>query len=150
LRTLAEWLAFIERQHPKAIALGLDRVAAVLERMQIALAVPVITVGGTNGKGSCCALLEAMLRAGGYRTGLYTSPHLVPLRPSACASPAPKPRMTRWAPRSSGGSGAWPHYSESAAHVLRIRHASGRSGCLLARVSMPPSWRWAWAAASTR
>src|SRR4051812_14342226 len=44
--------------------------------MKLALECPVITVGGTNGKGSVCAMLEAMLRAGGYRTGLYTSPHL--------------------------------------------------------------------------
>ena len=74
--TLGEWLAFIERQHPKSIALGLERVADVYRRMRTALACPVITVAGTNGKGSCCAMLEAMLRAGGYRTGLYSSPHL--------------------------------------------------------------------------
>jgi dihydrofolate synthase/folylpolyglutamate synthase len=77
LRTLAEWLEYIERQHPKTIALGLERVALVLERLKVDLGAPVITVAGTNGKGSCCALLEAMVRAGGYRTGLYTSPHLV-------------------------------------------------------------------------
>ncbi|HZD21363.1 MAG TPA: bifunctional tetrahydrofolate synthase/dihydrofolate synthase [Burkholderiales bacterium] len=77
MKTLAEWLAYIERQHPKSIALGLERVAEVWRRMQVALRCPVITVGGTNGKGSCCAMLEAMLRAGGYKSGLYTSPHLV-------------------------------------------------------------------------
>jgi dihydrofolate synthase/folylpolyglutamate synthase len=77
LKTLAEWLAFIERQHPKTIALGLERVAEVWRRMSVAPGCPVITVAGTNGKGSCCAMLEAMLRAGAYRTGLYTSPHLL-------------------------------------------------------------------------
>jgi len=74
---LAEWLAFIERQHPQAIALGLDRVKLVLGRMNVRLECPLITVGGTNGKGSTCAMLESILRAGGRRTGLYTSPHLV-------------------------------------------------------------------------
>jgi dihydrofolate synthase/folylpolyglutamate synthase len=57
--------------------MGLDRVAAVRERLALAPAFPVITVGGTNGKGSTCALLEAILRSAGYRVGCYTSPHLL-------------------------------------------------------------------------
>ncbi|HXM81359.1 MAG TPA: bifunctional tetrahydrofolate synthase/dihydrofolate synthase [Burkholderiales bacterium] len=77
MRSLEDWLQFIERQHPAAISLGLERVNEVLGRLRAALACPVITVGGTNGKGSTCAMLEAILRAAGYRTGLYTSPHLV-------------------------------------------------------------------------
>ena len=78
MRSLAEWLEFIERQHPRPIALGLERVREVLARMHdSALACPVFTVGGTNGKGSVTAMLEAMLRAAGYRVGLYTSPHLL-------------------------------------------------------------------------
>lgn len=77
MKTLDEWLRYIERQHPREIALGLERVNRVLERLRIELHCPLITVGGTNGKGSTCAMLESILRAGGYRTGLYTSPHLV-------------------------------------------------------------------------
>ena len=77
MTSLADWLAFIERQHPKAIALGLDRVATVLKNLKVALACPVLTVAGTNGKGSTCAMLDSILRAAGYRSGLYTSPHLV-------------------------------------------------------------------------
>jgi dihydrofolate synthase/folylpolyglutamate synthase len=57
--------------------MGLDRVRAVLARLDVAVPCPVITVTGTNGKGSTSAMLEAMLRAAGYRTGLYTSPHLM-------------------------------------------------------------------------
>jgi dihydrofolate synthase / folylpolyglutamate synthase len=77
MKTLAQWLAFIEQQHPSAIAMGLERVASVLERMGTRLDCPVITVAGTNGKGSTCAFLEAMLRAAGHKTALYTSPHLL-------------------------------------------------------------------------
>jgi dihydrofolate synthase / folylpolyglutamate synthase len=77
VRTLEDWLAFIERQHPQSIALGLERVQRVWAEMRVDLHCPVITVGGTNGKGSTCAILESILRAGGYRTGLYASPHLV-------------------------------------------------------------------------
>lgn len=76
-RTLADWLAFIARQHPDAIALGLERVRAVMARMGIAIGCPVITVAGTNGKGSVCAYLECILRISGRRVGLYTSPHLL-------------------------------------------------------------------------
>lgn len=77
MKTLAEWLEYMERQHPQAIALGLERVQAVYERLAARLACPVVTVGGTNGKGSTCAMLESMARAGGYKTALYTSPHLI-------------------------------------------------------------------------
>jgi dihydrofolate synthase/folylpolyglutamate synthase len=77
MRTLAEWLGYIERQHPKTIALGLERVSEVSARLKIKIQCPVVTVGGTNGKGSTCAMLESILRAAGYRTGLYTSPHLL-------------------------------------------------------------------------
>ena len=76
-RTLSDWLAHAERLHERAIALGLDRVRAVADRMKLSLACPVIAVAGTNGKGSTCAMLESILRHGGWRTGLYTSPHLV-------------------------------------------------------------------------
>jgi dihydrofolate synthase/folylpolyglutamate synthase len=75
--SLADWLARLERLHPSAIDLGLERVRRVAEAMDLLPAFPVLTVGGTNGKGSTCAYLDAMLRAAGYRTGLYTSPHLL-------------------------------------------------------------------------
>ena len=75
--TLAEWLAHCERLHPKTIDLSLERVQRVRARLSVDFACPVFTVAGTNGKGSTCAMLEAILRASGYRVGVYTSPHLV-------------------------------------------------------------------------
>ncbi len=76
-QTLSDWLAYLERLHPKTIELGLERVAEVRSRMGLDPVFPVITVGGTNGKGSTCAMLEAMLHAAGYRVGCYTSPHIL-------------------------------------------------------------------------
>jgi len=76
-RSLEDWLRYVERQHPQAIAMGLDRVEAVRRQMGLAFDCPIIVVGGTNGKGSTCAMLEAVLRIAGYKTGLYTSPHLL-------------------------------------------------------------------------
>ena len=75
--TLADWLAYAERLHPKAIDMGLARVKTVADRMGLQFDCPIITVAGTNGKGSTCAMLEAILLEAGYRTGVYTSPHLV-------------------------------------------------------------------------
>ncbi|WP_019141399.1 bifunctional tetrahydrofolate synthase/dihydrofolate synthase [Noviherbaspirillum massiliense] len=75
--TLTDWLAALEKLHPKAIDMGLERVSHVKERLGIAFDCPVITVGGTNGKGSTCAMLESILLQAGYRVGLYTSPHLL-------------------------------------------------------------------------
>ncbi|PKO29628.1 MAG: bifunctional tetrahydrofolate synthase/dihydrofolate synthase [Betaproteobacteria bacterium HGW-Betaproteobacteria-9] len=77
LNTLEDWLAHCERLHPVTIDMGLDRVQRVAQRMGLAMGCPVITVAGTNGKGSTCAMLEAIYGEAGYRTGVYTSPHLV-------------------------------------------------------------------------
>ena len=77
MKTLQEWLAFCEQLHPVTIDMGLDRVKAVADRMALRFDCPVITVAGTNGKGSTCAMLEAILLEAGYKTGVYTSPHLV-------------------------------------------------------------------------
>lgn len=77
LTTLDDWLAHCERLHPKSIDMGLNRVKVVADRMGLKFDCPVITVAGTNGKGSTCAMLEAILLEAGYRTGVYNSPHLV-------------------------------------------------------------------------
>ena len=76
-KTLDDWLEHCERLHPKSIALGLERVRVVADRMALHFACPVITVAGTNGKGSTCAMLGAILEQAGYHTGVYTKPHLV-------------------------------------------------------------------------
>ena len=75
--SLSDWLDRIERLHPASIELGLERVAAVRDRLHISPGFPLILVGGTNGKGSVCAMLEAIYRNAGFGAGLYTSPHLL-------------------------------------------------------------------------
>ncbi len=77
MNNLQDWLAHCEQLHPLTIDMGLDRVREVAQRMGVHFDCPVITVAGTNGKGSTCAMLEAILLEAGYRTGVYTSPHLV-------------------------------------------------------------------------
>lgn len=74
--TVDAWLAYLETLHPKSIAMGLERVRAVRANLDAPIACPVVTVTGTNGKGSTCAMLESILRCAGYSVGLYTSPHL--------------------------------------------------------------------------
>jgi dihydrofolate synthase / folylpolyglutamate synthase len=77
-RRLADWLAWQETLHPNAIDLGLDRLQRTLDRLQWQRpACPVITVAGTNGKGSCVALTARILREAGFRVGTFTSPHLL-------------------------------------------------------------------------
>ncbi len=75
--TLAGWLAHCEQLHPKTIDMTLDRVLAVRDRLGLRFSAPVISVAGTNGKGSSCAMLEAIALQAGYRVGLYIKPHLV-------------------------------------------------------------------------
>ncbi|WP_153077237.1 bifunctional tetrahydrofolate synthase/dihydrofolate synthase [Paraburkholderia bonniea] len=75
--TLEAWLAHLESAHPVGIDMGLTRIGRVRDALQLDFACPVITVGGTNGKGSTCAMLEAILLAAGYTVGCHTSPHLL-------------------------------------------------------------------------
>jgi dihydrofolate synthase/folylpolyglutamate synthase len=77
MRSLDEWLAYQTQVHPLAIDLSLDRLRQVLGRLRWTQPpVPVITVAGTNGKGSVSAYCTAILSAAGYRVGSFTSPHL--------------------------------------------------------------------------
>jgi len=76
--SLDDWLAFISQIHPREIELGLERVSRVASRLGLSKPAPkVITVAGTNGKGSTVKTLETVLRASGYSTGAYTSPHIL-------------------------------------------------------------------------
>ncbi|MDR7052379.1 dihydrofolate synthase/folylpolyglutamate synthase [Duganella sp. 3397] len=76
--TLPAWLALLEARHAETVInMGLDRVLAVKERLQLAFTCPVIMVAGTNGKGSTCAMLESILLRAGYKVGLYIKPHFL-------------------------------------------------------------------------
>ncbi len=74
---LDEWLAHLETAHPVGIDMGLSRINRVKESLGLQFHCTVITVGGTNGKGSTCAFLESILLAAGYRVACHTSPHLL-------------------------------------------------------------------------
>ncbi|NIE73768.1 bifunctional tetrahydrofolate synthase/dihydrofolate synthase [Pantoea sp. Ap-967] len=77
-RTLGEWLAYLEQLHPSAIDMGLERSQQVLARLALGKLAPrVVTVTGTNGKGSTCAFVASLLRAQGLKVGVYSSPHLL-------------------------------------------------------------------------
>jgi len=75
--TLDAWLSHLESAHPVGIDMGLDRISQVKDALGLSFSCPVITVGGTNGKGSTCAFLETILLKAGYRVGCHTSPHLI-------------------------------------------------------------------------
>jgi len=77
LNSLDAWLAHCAAMHPTEIDLSLERVVEVRSRLGLEFRVPVITAAGTNGKGSTCAMLEAIALQAGYRVGLYAKPHLV-------------------------------------------------------------------------
>lgn len=74
---ITEWLSWLEQRNPHNIELGLERITTVLNRLNLQPFPPIITVAGTNGKGSCVAFLEAIYQAAGYQSGVYTSPHLL-------------------------------------------------------------------------
>ncbi len=77
-RKLNDWLEYQLQIHPKSIDMGLDRISEVSKRLEITKPAPrVITVAGTNGKGSTVAFIEAIARAAGWKVGAYTSPHIL-------------------------------------------------------------------------
>src|ERR1700754_2805087 len=75
--TLDAWLTHLDSAHTVSIDMSLQRISEVRDALQLSFECPVITVGGSNGKGSTCAILEAILLRAGYRVGCYTSPHLL-------------------------------------------------------------------------
>ena len=75
--TLQDWLSYLEQLHPSAIDMGLDRIKDVAAKLPVTSKAVKFVVAGTNGKGSTCAMLEAILLAAGWRVGMYTSPHLI-------------------------------------------------------------------------
>ena len=84
-QTLNDWLRFVESQHPESVIhLGLERMTTMLGRLAIRFDCPVITVAGTNGKGSTCAMLESIYRAAGFKTAMHTSPHMLRFTERAC------------------------------------------------------------------
>ena len=88
--TLSDWLHRLQSQHPVEIDLGLERVAAVAQAMDlIPASIPTLTVAGTNGKGSVVAVLSSVLLAGDLRVGSYTSPHLVSFNERVCVNGSP-------------------------------------------------------------
>lgn len=82
--TLQAWLHYIEALHPKTISMGLERVSVVKQRMRLSPAFPIITVAGTNGKGSTCAMLTSIYRQAGYRVATYSSPHILRYNERVC------------------------------------------------------------------
>lgn len=76
-KNLPSWLSHIEQLHPKSIAMGLERVQRVIRRLKLQPAFSIITVAGTNGKGSTCAMLSQIYKQAGFNVGCYISPHLL-------------------------------------------------------------------------
>ena len=74
---LTDWLRYIESIHPSTIDLTLERIKIVIERLNLDISFPILTVGGTNGKGSTCSILESIYKEAGYKVACYTSPHFL-------------------------------------------------------------------------
>ncbi|NLD68760.1 MAG: bifunctional tetrahydrofolate synthase/dihydrofolate synthase [Limnobacter sp.] len=134
-RDLQYWLAHIERLHPSSIELGLDRVREVAQRLGLALDCTVVSVGGTNGKGSSCAMLEAILLEAGYRVGTYTSPHLVEFRERARIGGVPaEPRVLAEqfeAVEAARGAVTLTYFEFSTLAILRLFQHSGLDVAIL-------------------